>query len=66
MESLDSVGRPKPRSRASLDRSLDYDDDKAQTRSAGRAAVPQVAVKPARKPQHQRTAAAAGGDETDV
>ena len=59
MESLDSVGRPKPRARASVDRSLDDSGELSATQRPNR--PPQVASKPARKP-----AAKDRSDETDV
>ena len=60
MESLDSVGRPKPRARASLDRSLD--DSSELSERPGR---PQVPVKSARKPANKQRGAMSS-DETDV
>ena len=60
MESLDSVGRPKPRARASLDRSLD--DSSELSERPGR---PQVPVKNARKPANKQRGAMSS-DETDV
>lgn len=59
MESLDSVGRPKPRARASLDRSLDDSSELSATQRTNR--PPQVASKPARKPATKDRS-----DETDV
>lgn len=59
MESLDSVGRPKPRARGSLDRSLDDSSELSATQRPNR--PPQVASKPARRP-----ATKDHSDETDV
>jgi len=56
-ESLDRLGRPQPRARASLDRSLDESEKPNR---------PPVAIKASKKPATTRNDRAISSDETDV
>jgi len=61
-ESLDRLGRPQPRARGSLDRSLDESDVSAPSKPNR----PQVAIKANKKPATSRKDRAMSSDETDV